>query len=208
LAVAAGSIYVGDANGVIWQQSPDATQWAAFANTSYGAIEALTYVPARNALYLVSGGRLSRVPLDTRVEELLLTSWFSAFIPNFTDVTGLAWDAHDGGLYGIDRTQSVLFRFDDVDLADTSYVMTVGFTHLDFQDLAFDGTEHPGRMIAVDAATQMLVEIDHLGLTWQDGATLSVVVRSLAMEHPNVLIAVENTWGSLVRFEPNGTPIP
>jgi hypothetical protein len=209
LAVAEGFIYVGDAAGMIWQLSPDGTQWVGWVNASDSAIEAMTYVPARQALYLVSGGQLLRVPLDTRVVELLFTTGFNPYIPNFGDVTGITWDTHNGGLYGLDRSQNALFVFDDIDFADTTFVMDVGFGHTDLQDLAFDRTEHPGRMIAVDATSQQLVEIDHLGLTSQDGAVLtSVSVRSLAMESPGVLVAVDNTWGYVVRFEPNGNLIP
>jgi hypothetical protein len=203
-------LYVGDLDGNVWQQGPDGTQWAMFATMPYGAIEAMTWVEARSSLYFVQGGRLTRLNIETRAQELLLAFGFSQWIPNFYDVTGLAFNSITHVLYGLDREQHALFQFVDLDAADTAWVMYLGFDNDGLSDLLFDATiPTDGVLRAIDAVSQQLIEIDHLGLTWTaTGSAPLSVGQTIALEFARVIVGIDTAWGALVRFEANGTLIP
>jgi hypothetical protein len=211
MAVVGAEIYVGDQDGSVWQLAPDGVQWALWATTPYGPIEAMTHVFPRNALYLVQGGRLTRIALDTRLVEVLATSDPFDFdlIPDFFDVTGLAFHPGSGIVYGLDRAQRAIFEFPDLDLADTAWGTFLGFAHDELTDLAYDGTEPPGVLIAIDAETQNLIEVDPVAHTWVvNGQVSYAAIQALALELPGMLVAVDNEWAALVRFQLDGTSIP
>jgi hypothetical protein len=203
-------LYVGDLDGNVWQQGPDGTQWALFATTPYGAIEAMAHVGPRNSLYLVQGGRLTRLHLETRLLEVLLAFGFSQWIPDYFDVTGLAFNPIDHTLWGLDRAQHALFRFLSLDASDTTWGMFLGSDKLGLSDLLFDETiPTDGVLRAVDSVSGQLIEIDHLALTWTATGTVPFTgVQTIALEFARVIVGIDTAWGALVRFEPNGTLIP
>lgn len=153
----------------------------------------------------------------------------------FRSVTGLAWVApappedpqvrpdprDEGVLFACDRARHALFHFTDLDHADTvPDVEALGFLdrdetlgeldvpgYRDLEDLAFDAVDR--RLLAVDALTAVLVEVDLADFALLGEAPLAGLdVRAMAWEEAGTRLVVDRDRGVLERVDADGSAVP
>ena len=209
-------LYAGDEDGGIWQKLEGGGWNRVGVAGVQGAIEALTYVRTRHALYMViespvRGSLLARWLLTPAPEfQLLQNAFGEERFDNASGVTGLAFDTASETLYVWLRDARALAHVADLDVAEATFDhgFTVGGGLLDdVQDLAYDRLS--GRLVLVDATLATVIELDHLGLAFHNQATIPFFdVRALALEDGGMRVAADRASAALVQFDVNGAVFP